>query len=271
VIARIVSTTPVPGVRAGSALLTVAERLLVVGDDAHAVTWISLATGDATPQVLAGDGLALPKAHKPDLEAAAVADDGSVWIIGSGSLRTRSTAYRLSGPDHTNVTSYDVAPVHAALAALLPEPPNVEGMLLVDGVLRLFHRATGVNPDLVVDLPADSLSGGSVTVLGSREITAPKAGGVRSHVTDAAVDASGRVVLLAAAEDTPDAVADGPVTGCLIGWLDGEWTPILEADGTPTVRKAEGMVLDADGTGGWLVTDRDDPSLPAELCRFTLR
>ena len=93
----------------------------------------------------------------------------------------------------------------------------------------------------------------------------------------------GRIAWLAAAEDTDDPVADGPVAGTVFGIVDidatgtdgsragsARWAPILESDGTPSTRKAEGLVVDADGRGGWLVTDRDDPDLPAELCRFTL-
>lgn len=269
-IARIVEARPLAGVRAGSALLALGDRLLVVGDDAHAVTWVTPATGEVRQQVLAGDGAALPKPLKPDLEAAFVDDSGVAWLLGSGSLPNRRRIYRLAGGDHAEVTSYDGEALHAALAAHLDEPPNVEGALHVGGVVRLFHRSTGARPDVVLDVPPQALVGDRAEVLGVRTVAPPRVAGVPAHVTDAALSADGRVALLAAAEDTADAVADGPVAGTLLGFLDGEWGPILHVSGAPSLRKAEGLVLDARGAGGWLVTDRDDPAEPAELCRFAL-
>ncbi len=47
--------------------------------------------------------------------------------------------------------------------------------------------------------------------------------------------------------------SDGQVVGSVIGVLgaaSGAWTPILEPDGTPSVRKLEGLVIDADGASG---------------------
>jgi hypothetical protein len=92
--------------------------------------------------------------------------------------------------------------------------------------------------------------------------------------TDAEQGPDGQLWYLAAAEDTSDAVADGQVLGSVIGVLgadSGSWTQILEADGTRSSRKFEGLALDPDGTGGWLVTDADSPDRPAELCRVSMR
>lgn len=271
---RLSGATAVDGVRAGSALLAVGDRLLVVGDDAHSVAWVSPTSGMVQAQVLAGDGGALPKSRKPDFEAATADPDGSIWLFGSGSLSNRWSVTRLSGPSHELVTTHDLVETYAALATHLGGAPNIEGALIVDRVLRLCHRATGVLADVLVDLPATVLRGGRPQVLASTEVTPAVVGGVPAHLTDLAVLPGGRIAWLAAAEDTDDPVADGPVAGTVFGIFDGpdrgRWTPILEADGTPSTRKAEGLVVDADGRGGWLVTDRDDPTLPAELCRFTL-
>lgn len=271
---RLSAATAIDGIRAGSALLAVGDRLLVVGDDAHSVAWVEPASGRVRRQVLAGDGRALPKALKPDFEAAAADPDGSIWIFGSGSLSNRWSVTRLSGPTHEVVTSHDVVETYAALATHLGGAPNIEGALIVDGMLRLCHRATGSQPDVLVDLPASVLRGGRARVLASTEVEPAVVGGVPAHLTDLALLRDGRTAWLAAAEDTDDPVADGPVAGTVFGILDGpdrsRWTLIVDADGTPSTRKAEGLVIDADGVGGWLVTDRDDPALPAELCRFTL-
>jgi hypothetical protein len=273
-VVRITSSTPVDGVRAGSALLVVDGQLLVVGDDAHVATWIDPATGASRGQVLAGDGDALPKPLKPDFEAAVTDPDGSVWLLGSGSLSNRWLVARLSGPAHAEVAFHDRAEVYAAIATHLGTAPNIEGALIADRVLRVCHRATGTSPDLLIDLPADVLRGGRARVLASTRLEPAVVRGVPAHVTDLAALRDGRIAFLAAAEDTDDPVADGPVAGTVFGIIDGgtaSWTPIIEPDGSPSTRKAEGLVVDPDGSGGWFVTDRDDPSLPAELCRFTTR
>ncbi|RJS45047.1 DUF6929 family protein [Nocardioides cavernaquae] len=271
---RITAHSAIDGVRAGSALLAVGDRLLVVGDDAHTATWIEPSSGGSRAQVLAGDGGVLPKPLKPDFEAAVVDPDGSVWLLGSGSLSNRWLVTRLSGPDHAEVTSYDRAEVYAAIATHLGTAPNLEGAVFAGNVLRVCHRSTGALPDVVIDLPSDVLRGGRTRVLATTRLAPAVVGGVPAHVTDLALLPDGRIAFLAAAEDTDDPVADGPVAGTVFGILEGDrawWAPILEADGSPSTRKAEGLVIDPDGSGGWLVTDRDDPSLPAELCRFTLR
>lgn len=263
--ATITSSREIPGVRAGSALLALGERLLVVGDDAYVVTWVDPTTGAVEAHVLAGDGAPLPKPAKPDLEAAARHGSGSVWILGSGSLPNRRAVFELSPAG--DLAAHDGEPLHALLAGELDELPNIEGAVFDGDTLRLFHRATGSRADVLLDvtgLPHEP------RLTGRRELEPPLVGGVPAHVTDVTLAADGRIALLAAAEDTVDAVLDGPVAGTLFGYLGEGWTPILEPDGRPSVRKAEGLVLDADCRGGWLVTDRDDPDLPAELCRFTL-
>lgn len=271
--AGLVSATPLDGVRAGSALLRIHDRLLVVGDDAHTVAWVDPRTGSVTTQVLAGDGLPLAKPLKPDFEAAALAPDGSVWILGSGSLSNRWVAVRLPNGDAARSTYADLSGLYAALGSHLGTAPNLEGAVFVGDRLRLCHRATGSDPDVLLDLPASVLHGGPCRVLASRLLDPAAVGGVPAHVTDLALLPDGRTAYLAAAEDTDDPVADGPVAGTVFGVLDGaetRWTPILDLDGTPSTRKAEGLVVDDDARGGWLVTDRDDPSLPAELCRLEL-
>lgn len=268
--AHITSSRELASVGAGSALLAVGHRLLVVGDDAWTCAWVDPATGAETPWVLAGTGERLVKPLKPDFEAAAMASDGAVWLFGSGSLSNRTSLVRLAGG---HVTVVDGTSLYAALADVVGAAPNIEGALFDGSTLRLAHRATGRDPDLLLDVPAAALHGGRPTVSVATELAPVVLDGVPAHVTDLATAGPGRVALLAAAEDTLDPVLDGAVTGAAIGVWDGErvsWQQLFEADGAASVRKPEGLVLDPDGAGGWLVTDRDDPSLPAELCRFTL-
>lgn len=243
--AQVVETRPLPGVRAGSALLALDGRLLAVGDDAFAVTWVD---GEVV-----GDPKPLPKHAKPDFEAAAVAPDGKVWLFGSGSLPQRCQVTCLDG-----TPAYDARPTYAGLATRLGEPPNVEGAVFVEGRLHLFHRAVGDRPDVWFVLTADR------TVDTARELRLGTLRGVPLHLTDVAALPDGRLAFLAAAEETDDPVADGPVSGSVVGVIEGDaarWTPL-------TVAKAEGLAFV--GEDGWFVTDADDPGREAQLCRFTL-
>ena len=81
------------------------------------------------------------------------------------------------------------------------------------------------------------------------------------------------MIYLAVAEDTPNAVDDGPITGAALGVLskgEARFTLLEEPDGTLTTRKVEGIVIDRETRSTYLVTDPDDPERPAELCQVDL-
>lgn len=80
--ARLTSVAPLPGVRAGSALVWWAGRLLVVQDDALAFAWVDPRTLAVEHVVLEGHGAALAKADKPDFESAFAAPDGTITLLG---------------------------------------------------------------------------------------------------------------------------------------------------------------------------------------------
>jgi hypothetical protein len=88
--------------------------------------------------------------------------------------------------------------------------------------------------------------------------------GVGLAVTDAIALPDGRVLLSAAAEDTPDAVDDGPVVGAALVLVDG--AAVLDVAPVPavggSVPKVEGLAL-REVRGGEVrllaVVDADDP------------
>jgi len=270
--ARLTSVSPLPGVRAGSGLLAVGPRLLAVQDDRQAVVWIDPRTLQVETQVLDGEGLALPKRDKPDYEALLRAHDSSVWLIGSGALPNRRRWAQLRAGT-ASLRWQDASAVYELLEATLQGPPNIEGALLVEDRLRLWHRAAGDAPDACLDLSAAVLAGAAPRLLERCWLRLGAMDGVPLHLTDAALLADGRMAFLAAAENTADAIADGPVAGAALGVIGAEgarWTALLDPDGKPSRRKAEGLAPDADGRGGWLITDPDDAARPAELCRYEL-
>jgi hypothetical protein len=92
--------------------------------------------------------------------------------------------------------------------------------------------------------------------------------GVGLAVTDAIALPDGRVLLSAAAEDSPNAIDDGPVVATALALVDDEQllavAPIPEVAGH--VHKVEGLALRAvrDGVVHLLaVVDDDDPDAPS--------
>jgi hypothetical protein len=274
-LARIVEVHPLPGVRAGSALLRVGRRLLVIQDDAWSVVWIDPRTRALKPLAIRGDGGALSKQDKPDFEAALQMPDGTVYLFGSGSRRNRQRIVRWHAGTKSSPEIIDGRPIYTAVkrSLQLRHRPNIEGACAIGTQLRLFHRGAGARLSATVDLNLDALEGAAPKVRAHSWHDLGSVGGGALSFTDARALDKKRVLYLAVAEITEDAVTDGPVAGSAVGVLDetgARWTPLIDADGRPSLRKVEGLVLDRGGRSGWMVTDADDPNVPAELCRLKL-
>ena len=270
--ARIVASWPLEGVRAGSALSWLAGRLLVVQDDVPALALIDPTTRAAERVVLEGAGLGMAKADKPDFEASVMAPDGSVYVLGSGSSPKRRRIARFD-PASAQVSIVDASQLYQAIAERVGTAPNLEGAVHFGDSVQLLHRGAGDGPSAVVDVRPAALDGRDAHVGAPCAWDLGRIAGVRLAFSDAAPFDGGRLLYLAVAEDTPNAIDDGQVVGSAIGVLDdqrGRWAPVVEIDGATTVRKAEGVALDPDLRGGWLVTDPDDPSRAADLCRIEL-
>ncbi len=228
------------------------------------------------------------KKYKPDLEVACPAEvDGepAVLLLGSGSTprRMRGVLVRLEDGEPV-VQDGDLAALYERVARALGRPVehlNLEGASRHESVIRWFNRgnlSAGI-PSASVDVPLEALVGavlgrwapGDVPVTGPREYDLGEADGVGLAVTDAIALPDGRTLLSAAAEDTPNAVDDGPVVAAALALLDGAEVlavaKIPEVDGH--VHKVEGLALRGirDGQVHLLaVVDADDPEVPsAEL------
>jgi hypothetical protein len=270
--ARIHAVTPLPGVRAGSALIFTGGRLLVVQDDALAVAWVDPRTGAIEHVALEGDGGPLVKAMKPDFESAFLAQDGSITLLGSGSTPARYRAARLDIAGGGAARFLDCTPLFHAIGARLGGAPNLEGAVLRGERLHLFHRGSGGDLSAVIEVEASAIGAEAVTVLALTRCDLGTAAGVPLTFTDA-TGSGEAMVYLAVAEDTPNAVDDGPIAGAAVGVLAGgqaRFALLEEADGTLTTRKVEGIAVDRATGSTYLVTDPDDPERPAELCLVEL-
>ena len=200
-------------------------------------------------------------------------------MLGSGSLPSRESIAVLEATGPARVV--DARELYAALRAL-PELAgstlNVEGALLDGSRVVLYSRGnsaalSSTGFDLSVELDAAALmrylNRESATVPTLHSVQRYRLGevdGIRLTLTDVALR-RGERYFIAAAEASPDAIADGVVVGASFGVLgaDPRYTLIQAEDGSPLRDKVEGLAADT-SEGSWLaVTDPDDISRPAEL------
>ena len=275
-------------VRAASAVAEFGDGHLVASDDTVHAAWFRPGEGATRVRLLPPvDGHEVfdeesgTKHLKPDLESACrvVTDGGpAVLLMGSGSSSRRMRWCLLhleeGGP---RVVVADMTEVYAAVAAALDvahDALNLEGACVVGDTLRWFHRG----------LPSAGLPSGSVDLeLGAalaaarREVAAAdlqvsrpvhydlgSADGVGLAITDVVHLSDGALLASAAAEDSPNARDDGPVTATALALIrDDRVTEVVRLpDVRGSVLKVEGlMVLQAGASHATLraVTDVDDP------------
>lgn len=278
-------------VTAASAIAPLGDGWLIAQDDATSAAWRRAGSVTALrvlPPVEGLDRFSEPagtKHLKPDLEVACPAEvDGepAVLLLGSGSSprRMRGVLVRLVDGEPV-ATAADLTPLYERVAVRLGRPIdqlNLEGAARLEAVVRWFNRgnlAAGV-PSASVDVPLEALV---AAVLGRADAAAapveePRAyelgevEGVGLAVTDAVALPDGRILLSAAAEDTPNAVDDGPVVATALALVDDGGVvavaPVPEVDGV--VHKVEGLALRSveGGTVHLLaVVDDDDPEAPS--------
>jgi len=270
-------------VRAASGIARHGPGWLVVQDDAtHAAAWDGTTCRPVRllPPV---EGLEVfdeesgTKELKPDLEAAVALPDGTVLALGSGSTpaRTRVVLLRAGGP-----VVHELADLYARVTDALGVPAdqlNLEGACVLGETLRWFQRGlpSAGAPTASVDVPlAGLLAGvGDGPVSGVRRYDLGSTDGVGLAVTDAVTLADGRVLVSAAAEDSPTTCDDGPVVGSALALLDQDRvvasTPLPGLAGG--VAKVEGLELVEQHRSALelvAVVDADDPRRPSLLLRL---
>lgn len=278
-------------VTAASGIAPLADGWLITQDDATIAAW-RRAVGVAPVRVLPPvEGLdrfteaAGTKKLKPDLEVACPVetDDGAgVLLLGSGSTprRMRGVAVRLEDGQPV-AQAADLTLLYERVADRLGLPMdhlNLEGASRHGDVVRWFNRgnlAAGVpsaSVDVALDALVDAVLGrrnpATLSPVDPRAYELGEVEGVGLAVTDAVALPDGRVLLSAAAEDTPNAVDDGPVVATALALVDDTEVlavaPIPEVGGH--VHKIEGLALREvrDGEVHLLaVVDDDDPEVPS--------
>jgi hypothetical protein len=248
-------------VSAASGLARARGRLYVAADDELALSvFVAASAAPGTRLALAEEELPAErearKAAKADLEAVATLPDAGLVVMGSGSGDRRHRGF-VTSLDGGQVREIDLHRLHDAIAREIDGPLNLEGAEWHAGRLLLAHRGVAGAASAIarVNWPDLALEDVSPVEPGALD-------GVSLGITDLARLPDGRLLASYAAEDAPDAYADGPITGSAIGLLgeeprrlDGPW-------------KVEGLW--SDGREVLMVTDADDPGEPAVLLRAML-
>ena len=277
---------------AASGLLRAGSFLYVVADDELHLGIFRTTGRDPGELVRLFDG-ALPaskaerKRAKPDLEALTLlppsADfpHGAMLALGSGSTPNRHSGVLLGldaqGALRGEPRIVDLSPVFSSLSAL--RELNIEGAVVCGNEMRLFQRGSkGDSPNLIIrfSLPAflaalNGATNSTIEPLAIQSIDLGGIDGVPYTFTDATALPNGEVVFTAVAEDTADSYNDGPCGGAIIGILDcGNRVKRLLRLGVPLKIEGVDARVEGDIIGLMLVTDADDPSIPAGLFSATM-
>lgn len=202
------------------------------------------------------------------------APDGALLTIGSGSHPRRGWgAMLLLGPQGRpwpGAIRIDLRPLYDSLRESLGTV-NIEGAVVVGEELVLLQRGNQARAQgALVGL---SLAGVQAAVAarepwavqrvtGIRPVSLPFLGGVPLGFTDGVACARGRILFVAAAEQTPDPYLDGPCAGSAIGVISAEGE-LFSVDPVDLPVKLEGVELV--GERLWVVSDQDDPQQAAQL------
>jgi hypothetical protein len=155
---------------------------------------------------------------------------------------------------------------------------NIEGAMVNDRWFTLLNRGDrNGHGNAAVRLPLAVLhrliGGGSANLAAPlvQPIALGTIGGVHLGFTDGATLPDGRWAFSAVAEDSADAVADGPLRGAVIG-IVGTDGRVQSCRRIEPAQKIEGIAVRPDGRGlaVCMVSDADDPRTSAWLLRARL-
>jgi len=228
------------------------------------------------------------KKQKPDFETLTLLPasenfpEGAVLALGSGSRPNRRLGVLLGldaeGAVHGSPKILDLSPIFAPIDAAF-SAPNIEGAVIVGDEMRLFQRGNKgdcTNAIVRFSLPSflDALTLKRTDALKPIAVDTIYLGdchGIPLSFTDAAALPNGDVVFTAVAEDTDDTYNDGPCAAAAVGIVDdkGQLRRLLRLDAPLKIEGVEAR-LDGDAISLLLVTDADDPGIPAALFTATM-
>jgi hypothetical protein len=229
------------------------------------------------------------KKQKPDLEAIvelpAFGDctHGALLALGSGSKRNRRRGALIRLDELGAIAGVprvvDVSPLFDELDRHC-RALNIEGAVAIGDELRLLQRANRKHPpNATIRYPLPAIlqalaTGDAIGAIPPSAIDLIDLGridGVPLSFTDGASLPDGGMVFTAVAEDTEDAYDDGACLGAAIGVAASDGT-VRFLERLDACHKVEGVAARVDNNviRLLLVTDADDPAIPAVLFSATL-
>ena len=281
-------------VSAASGLACVGSSIYVVADD-ELHLGVFDAEGNAPGRLLRlFDGVlpadkAARKKQKPDLEAITPLPpfgdftNGALLVLGSGSKKRRRRGALLRLDERGAIEGaprvIDVSPLFDELDRHI-RALNIEGAVVLGDELRLLQRANKKHPqNAIVRYPLPAVlaalaTGDAIGAIAPTAISAIDLGqvdGVPLSFTDGARLPDGSIVFTAVAEDTEDTYNDGACLAAAIGVATRDGT-LRFLERLDECHKVEGVAarVDNDLIRLLLVTDADDPAIPATLFSATL-
>ncbi len=259
-------------ISAASGLVVDEKNFYVIADDE-----LSLATfprdgspGKMTP-LFSGT---LPLKHKerkkqkPDLESLIKFGDG-LLAIPSGSRPNRVRGIFLKNKQPQPV---DYSDIYKHLQSSFPEL-NIEGSVIRGNEFILLQRGNGAaNKNALIILDLQSVQAAvslghpisKTSLIEIKLIDLEVLNQVPLSFTDAALDDSGDIWFLAAAEASNSTFNDGQYVGSILGRIDKK-NNIVSTSELDCPHKPEGLALDTVNSCFWIVTDADDSSQAAGL------
>lgn len=279
-----------PHLSAASGLVRTKNRLYVVADDE-----LSIGVFDAAHEkpgelirLLPGELPLDPverKDKKADFESLLLLlpfpgfKHGALLALSSGSKKKkRHVSALLPLAKNSSVSGgavpFDLMDAYEPLHKEFPRL-NIEGAIVHGGELRLFQRGNKkdrtnaiLRCTLAPVLEALTLGRGigALELLAIVPVELGDLDGVPLSFTDAAVLSNGNMIFSAAAEDTDDAVDDGPCNGSAVGIVSPNGN-LVALERVSEKLKLEGVaaIENGDSVDLLLVSDADDANVPAGL------
>lgn len=273
---------------AASGLVCVGSIVYVVADDELHLAVFSLANPEPGRLIRLFEGT-LPdikaerKRQKPDLEALVIVPafenfpHGALLAFGSGSRSNRCRGALLSLDSRGTVSGsphqVDFSPIFSPLYDSFAEL-NIEGAVVAGDELRLFQRGNKLHAEnAIIRYPLSPVLNALKNVCadpiepsGINRLNLGAIEDVPFCFTDAAALPNGDMAFCAVAEDTEDAYRDGRCVGAAIGIIDNGGR-LLSMQRLDLPYKVEGISaqMEGDRLDFLLVTDADDPAIPAVL------
>lgn len=291
-----------PYVRSASGIAWFGNYFAVVQDDANFIALVDTKIEKVIAVTLpAGEGGKRQfddtrgnKKFKMDLESCvlvALEDQEILITFGSGSNSFRENIVILRNLSEAPLPEvYNAAELYKCLRSakdFAGSELNIEGAVFLDKKIRLFNRGNGAASEdteavnASCDLDWQSL----YAYLINPKEKPPSLQNITHYylgnLDDLALgftdvtDYNSKLFFSAAAEDSPDAVTDGEVSGSALGVLDKQnkirWVEITNGDGSRFKGKVEGITfLENDPNRIFVVIDQDSPDKASELCEVHL-